>query len=86
MICVECINCLCINIANGIRLLDKIAIFVYTGKHLIQVRAFESNFPLVNFCYDCLDMTQSQIFFQNKQAILVMLSLFLINNRNDSSI
>ena len=46
MICVECINCLCINIANGIRLLDKMAIFVYTGKNFIQVRAFESNIPL----------------------------------------
>ena len=48
MICVECINCLCINIANGIRLLDKMAIFVYTGKNFIQVRAFESNIYLNN--------------------------------------
>ena len=46
MICVEFINCLCINIANGIRLLDMMAIFVYTGKNFIQVRAFESNIPL----------------------------------------
>ena len=29
------------NIAKGIRLLDKIAIFVHTGKKFIQVRAYE---------------------------------------------
>ena len=32
VICVRCINCPYNNIAKGIRLHDKIAIFVYTGK------------------------------------------------------
>ena len=32
VIIVRCINCSYNKIANGIRLLDKIAIFVYTGK------------------------------------------------------
>ena len=32
--------------AKGIRLLDKIAIFVYTGKKFMQVRAFERYIPL----------------------------------------
>ena len=42
----RCINCSYNNIAKGIRLLDKIAIFVYAGKKFTQVRAFESNFSL----------------------------------------
>ena len=33
VICVICINCSYNNIAKGIHLIDKIAIFVYTGKH-----------------------------------------------------
>ena len=44
MICVECINCLCMNIANGIRLIDKIAIFLYRKR--LHTRAFESKIPL----------------------------------------
>ena len=32
VICVRCINCPYNNIAKGIRLYDKIAIFVYSGK------------------------------------------------------
>ena len=38
---VRCINCSYNNLAKGIRLLDKKAIFVYT-----QVGAFDSNIPL----------------------------------------
>ena len=46
VICLRYINCPCNNIAKGIRLHDKIAIFAYTGKKFIQVRAFESNMSL----------------------------------------
>ena len=45
LICLRCINCSYNNIAKGIRLLDKIAIFVHRG-FLIQVRDFESSIPL----------------------------------------
>ena len=49
VICVRCINCSynsMDNMAKGIRLLDKKAIFLYRKK-FIQVRAFESNIPLI---------------------------------------
>ena len=46
VICVRCINCLHNNTAKSIRLHDKIAIFIYTEKKFIQVRAFESNTSL----------------------------------------
>ena len=47
----RCITCSHNNIAKGIRLNDKVAIFVYTGKKIIQVRAFESNIPLNTGCF-----------------------------------
>ena len=47
VICVRCINCSHNNIAKDIRLLDEMAIFVYTGLIFIQVRAFESSIPLI---------------------------------------
>ena len=40
VIYVRCINCSYNNVAKGVRLLDKKAIFVYTGK-IMQIRAFE---------------------------------------------
>ena len=48
----RCINCPYNNIAKGIRLHDKIAIFVYSGKKFIQVRAFESNISLNYFEFE----------------------------------
>ena len=39
------INCSYNNVAKGIRLLDKKAFFVYTGKKIMQVRAFERYIP-----------------------------------------
>ena len=41
VIYVRCINCSYSNVAKGIRLLDKKANFVYTGKKNMQLRAFE---------------------------------------------
>ena len=46
MIYVRCMNCSYNNVAKGIRLLDKKAIFVYIGKKFMQVRAFERYIPL----------------------------------------
>ena len=46
VVCVSCINCSYNNIAKGIRLLDKMAIFVLQ-ENFIQVRAFESNVTLI---------------------------------------
>ena len=43
---VRCINCSYNNVAKGIRLLDKKAILVYTGKVFMQVRAYERYIPL----------------------------------------
>ena len=54
MICAKCINCSYINIAKGICLLDKIAVYtkhsvlVRTFESNILVRTFESNIPLMN--------------------------------------
>ena len=50
MICVRCIYCLYNIIAKGIRLLDKMAIFVYTGNFFIYVRAIKSNAPFTLLC------------------------------------
>ena len=47
VIYVRCINCSYNNVAKGIRLLDKKAFFVYTGKKIMQVRAFERYIPLM---------------------------------------
>ena len=43
----RCINCSYNNVAKGVRLLDKKAFFVYTGKKIMQVRGFERYIPLV---------------------------------------
>ena len=45
VIYVRCISCSYSNVAKGISLLDKKAIFVDTG-NFIQVRAFERYIPL----------------------------------------
>ena len=45
--CVRCINCSQNNTAKGIRLHDKIAIYILQEK-VQQVRAFESNISLMN--------------------------------------
>ena len=61
MICVRCIHCSYNNIAKGIFLLDKMAIFVLYRKIFIQIRAFESSVPLnreVSLKVSC----ESQIF------------------------
>ena len=65
VICVRCIKCPYNNIAKGIRLHDKIAIFGYSGKKLIQVRAFESN----------ICKNHAFIFFQSR---LIMISLIKV--------
>ena len=57
---VRCINCSHNNMAKGICLLDKKAIFVYTGKKIIQVRAFERNIPLTETPFSTLT-EQTQI-------------------------
>ena len=46
VIYVRCINCSYKNAAKGLRLLDKKAFFVFTGKNFMQVRAFERDIPL----------------------------------------
>ena len=49
VIYVRCIKYSYNNVAKGIRLLDKKAFFVYTGK-IMQVRAFERYIPLNASC------------------------------------
>ena len=44
-ICVRCINCSYNNVAKGIRLLNKKAIFVYTGK-IHASKSFRKIYPL----------------------------------------
>ena len=46
VIYVRCLSCSYNNVAKGIRLLDKKAILVYTGKVFMQVRAFERYIPI----------------------------------------
>ena len=55
VICVRCINCSYNNITKRIRLLDKTVICVYTGKKILQVRAFESNIPKHQYCVMLLE-------------------------------
>ena len=53
-IAVRCINCSYNNVAKGIRLLDKKAFFVYTGKKIMQVELLEDISPSLGQC----DITQ----------------------------
>ena len=62
VICVICINCSYNNIAKGIRLLDKIAIFVYIGK-IIQGRAFERSVSLTAYEFQVLQLTHISMYF-----------------------
>ena len=45
VICVRCINCSYNNIAKGICIHDKIAIFVYTGKISYKYELLKAAFP-----------------------------------------
>ena len=48
VIYVRCMSCSYNNVAKGIRLLDKKAIFAYTGKNVVHIRAFERYIPLIS--------------------------------------
>ena len=45
VICVRCINCSYNNIAKVIRFLDKMAIFVYTGKFSYKLELLKATSP-----------------------------------------
>ena len=71
VICVRYMNCPYYKIAKGNRLHDKIAIFGYSGKKFIQVRAFESNISL-RFA-----RIMHSFFFQSR---LIMISLIKVSD------